>query len=533
MKTSRSTAVSYCLLMRFKNLGTDDAVKAHKDIIRKKGFVWAGWWAKPDESLPVEQMCLITDILKDEKQLVLYIADSNEHLIYPCIVTEVKFSSGKLLSPEPDYTPSYYSNTSVYIWFKIEEIKSVRSEDDCLSNHSFADYDLFPTESENDYSGFNNTSINTIKLVFNQKRTLMLLREKHDSDRTGIHWINTKRHFSSDFVSIKNSNSILVLSDLHFSEKEGVFSFADCEDKSLKVTTSLQEAIQSATNKERFASLICAGDFTHHASAKGFAKAEQSLMSILNNHSIDKDNVVFVPGNHDFSFTKKVAASGIKYAEEEAKGKYTSFYKKIIGIAPNEFCAMGRRILLKNKLPVEIVGLNSNCLQQETKHFSGMGYVGKEQLKFVETEMGWVDKETNERPESYAFRILVLHHHLYPIEWTLQPTRDYPYSTCLDAVQIMHFAARNRINLIIHGHKHQFEFVQMNRWTDQKSYKHNILGMGSTSSKDIATSKSNCIAILDFNQENQLMIRLLGLPTDGVQQQIELFRCSIPIFLNQ
>ena len=81
---------------------------------------------------------------------------------------------------------------------------------------------------------------------------------------------------------------------------------------------------------------------------KGFAKAEESLVSIFNNHNIDKDNVVFAPGNHDFSFSKRSPASGIKFTQEKAKEHYTHFYKKIIGVAPNEFCAMGRKILLNN-----------------------------------------------------------------------------------------------------------------------------------------------------------------------------------------
>lgn len=520
--------MGYSLLMRFKSLGTDDAIKAHKDIIKKKKYVWAGWWAKPDEALPENQMDLFPKILETEKELCLFIADANEHLIYPCTVTDVVYSPDKLLSPEQDCTPAYYSDRPVYIWFRITQIRDGLADANCLSDYSFADYNLFPTESDTDYSGFNNTAISTTFLVFIQRRSLMLLRDRGADDRDGIQWINTKTNFSSEY-GITKSNSILVLSDLHFSENPEAFSFADCQTKKVRVLKSLSETVGFATNREPFASLICAGDFAHHASEKGFQKAEESLISIIFNHSIDKDNVVFVPGNHDMALSEEGSPQEITITKEKAKENYEKFYKKIIGTTPNEFCAIGRKILLKNRLPVEIVGLNSCYLQQEKDHFMGMGYVGSEQLEFVEKEMGWIDERNNERPESHAFRILVLHHHLYPIEWSLEPASDYPYSTCLDAVQIMHFAARNSINLIVHGHKHQFEFVRMTRWTDNKPYLHNILGMGSSSSTDMAISKSNCLAVLDFNDMAQLKIKLLELSTDGIQQQKELFSCDIPL----
>ena len=517
--------------MRFRNLGTKNAIQVHRDIIDQKGYVWAGWWAKPGETLPINKMKIVDEALKKTGSFQLLMADSDKQYLYQCSVSNVYYldSQGqKASSPEPDYTPEYYSNDPMYIWFRIIDIQDAFRNSNCLSHLAFADYDCFPTETDGDYSSFNNSTIDSTDLVFCQRRTLMLLRDKEETDRRGIRWFNTKHNFSSEYA-ITQSNSILLISDLHFATEKNKFSFSDCQPNKAKVLRTLSDTICSVTNHESFASLIGAGDYVHTASEEEFNKADKSLFSIINNHEIDKDNVVLVPGNHDMAYSEFVPGSEIEYTQEIAKNNYVSFYKKIIGATPNGFCAMGRKILLKNRLPVEIVGLNSCSLQQEKAHFFGMGYVGHEQLELVEKEMGWYDVDTNERSFSHAFRILVLHHHLYPIEWALEPERDYPYSTCLDAVQIMHFAARNRVNLIIHGHKHQFEFAQMTRWTERAPYTHNILGMGSTSSTDMAISKSNCIGVLDFNQPEVLRIKILELSTDVIQQKRVLFSYDLPM----
>ena len=523
--------MGYYFLMRFKSLGTPNAILEHQKIIDKKGFVWAAWWASSDEKLPVDSMHIIDNALKENGSVVLFLADADKHCVYRCNVTNVCYSHSfgeKISSPESDATPEYYSKDQMFIWFCINKIERPLRGLDSLAHYAFADYDVFPTENARDYSALNRTSINSIFLIFIQKRTLMLLRDKEPGDLSGIQWLNNKCNFSKEY-SLTNSNSVLLISDLHFSEDQKNFCFADCKQPGVKVSKTLSEAIKSVTSNQPFASLVCVGDITYHASKKGFQKAEPSLFSIINNHGINKDNVIIVPGNHDMSFTDSCDPQPIKDTQDKAKEYYNDFYKKIIGLPPNKFCAIGRKFLLKNRLPVEIVGLNSCALQQEKDHFTGMGYVGDDQLKLVEEEMGWKDPETNKRPMSHAFRILVLHHHLYPVEWALEPARDFPYSTCLDSVQIMHFAARNRINLIIHGHKHQFEFAQMCRWTDQKPYYHNILGMGSTSSTDVSRSHSNCIGILDFDQFNRLNIKILALSSEDAEKVTELFSYDIPI----
>lgn len=526
--------MSNSILMRFRNLRTEDAMGVHLDVIKEKGYVWLGWWAKPEESLPIDKMDQIEAIIKSEGSIMLFMAESHDQRIIPCKVVEVKYSSKseeKIDSPEPECTPAYYASDQMYLWLKIAEIQDGSKAKNFLSKYAFADYESFMTEDSSEYLIYDGKWIDSTLLIFFQRRTLMLLRDKRKGDKKGTEWIRPKKDFLSNY-SLTNSNSILVISDLHFSDNPTAFAFADCTPTKSRVKRTLSVAIDRITSHQEFAALICAGDFSHQTSPVGFEKADESLFSITNNHKIDKENVVIVPGNHDMAFTDPGPTPDpttvITHTLDEAKVQYEQFYKKIIDSEPNEFCAMGRKLLLKNRLPIEIVGLNSCCLQQEKGHFVGMGFVGDDQLDLVEEEMGWKEKDSSERPDTNAFRILVLHHHLYPVEWALEPERDYAYSTCLDAVRIMRFAARNHVNLIIHGHKHQFDFAQMRKWIGDKQYWYNILGMGSTSSTDIA-STSNCIGILDFNKKNELKIQIIALPNGDVEELKEMFSVVIPV----
>jgi hypothetical protein len=191
----------------------------------------------------------------------------------------------------------------------------------------------------------------------------------------------------------------------------------------------------------------------------------------------------------------------IDYADTTSKQGYIDFYKKIYDVEPNDYLAIGKRIILKNRFPIDIVGLNSSCLQQNGENFRGMGFIGEKQLDEVVRGMRWDE-------ESYAYKILVLHHHIQPVEYWEEPTPGYTYSMCLDAGLLYSFIVKNKIDLIIHGHKHLSSFFQMGKMiAEDKAFYYNILGVGSASSTHLAQDASNSIAVLDFNKPGVVSVK--------------------------
>ena len=43
------------VILRFRDLNTSNTIKVHKDIIDLFGSVWWGWWAKPQEKVPIDE----------------------------------------------------------------------------------------------------------------------------------------------------------------------------------------------------------------------------------------------------------------------------------------------------------------------------------------------------------------------------------------------------------------------------------------------------------------------------------------------
>lgn len=496
------------LLMRFKDVGENNSISDHQFIIKNKKFTWAGWWAKTMEQVPLIKMQELKETANKSK-LDLLLFNTKKEELFLAKVTDIEFGSTPkeaIPSPNPECTPEYYNDNDLLVWFKIDSIKSCELSK--IESYSYQLYDTFPVHKDKAYSAYDNKKVESIEKLSVQERTLILFRNKKSTDESidAIDEVrrSQKKNFN-DVFELTDSNSILLCSDLHFSTDSKKFNFDDCSQKKVSTKIKLAEAIEQLTNRKAFSSLICPGDFTYKADPDEYNKAETFINSISNNHNINFQNMVLVPGNHDMKFSKKISSKTIEYTNEEAKKEYIKFYKQIYGISPNEHLSVGKRFMLKNKLPIEIVGLNSNCLQQEEGHFVGMGYVGNNQLLEVEKEMGWGD----DSDKTYAYRILVLHHHLYPIEPVEEPKKDHFYSLCLDTGLITSFIIRNKINLVIHGHKHKHHFIQTGGMTDENPSFFNILSLGSTSFTITEGGENNSIGILDFNEYGFLKIQIL------------------------
>lgn len=129
-----------------------------------------------------------------------------------------------------------------------------------------------------------------------------------------------KQNFT-DRYSVTNSNSILLLSDLHFSDQKGNFNFQECDIGQSFSKKKLSQAIAELTKQQQFASIFCAGDFTCCSTLGEFQKSEEFLFSVMNNHKIDKEDIIMVPGNHDIKFSDKDEGE-IVYAEDYSKIEY-------------------------------------------------------------------------------------------------------------------------------------------------------------------------------------------------------------------
>ena len=115
-----------------------------------------------------------------------------------------------------------------------------------------------------------------------------------------------------------------------------------------------------------------------------------------------------------------------------------------------------------------------------------MGRVQEAAFTEVANELGWQDNST------MALRVLALHHHLTLTE-NLEPYGEFyrGFGIAVDAARILRMAAKNGVQLALHGHKHRAfiwrsqvyelpEHTQMGHRLGNMS----IVGGGSAGSKD-------------------------------------------------
>lgn len=444
------------LLLRFRDLSCPrgETIRRHNNIITDKGYVWWGWWNKGHEKSPSDTMTKL-DLKNQEIKKYLYLFDSAQKKFYKATLNTYKAEIGESsTTPDKEYTPDYYADNTHPIWFKFTEIVEIDLTE-IIDNKSYEPMeDLFSEDSH--YEMYDNKVIASPEELAEQNRTMWQIRDRLDTDKTNeIRLKNmtevSPRHFDKSYNATPN-NSLLWLSDPHFTKTgHHGYSLQD-NDPSKK---SLAKTIQSAyfNNDYNIASLLISGDFTWCGNNEEFEFASEFINYLCSVNSLDKSWLSICPGNHDLSFSDGEDESEeiIKDNNEKSRIAYSDFYANFFDIKPNESMSSGRKLLLNNTIPVEIVLLNSVTLQQTKKTFQGHGFIGAEQLEEVTKEMGF---QKNCKPRNVT-RICVMHHHLMPVSLSDEAYQDARYSTVLDAERLSRWLTEHEFDFLLHGHMHQ------------------------------------------------------------------------------
>jgi len=523
-KENNSLECISAIVFRFRDKSTTNTINDHKSIIKDKEFVLWGWWAKSHEKLPSEEL---NDIRTHLSNTRFFLFHSEKRELYEATCKEFYSKEDRSMdSPAPLHTPAYYNELPCKLWLKFTSIEEVSHE--VLGHYSYKkDTSLFLEKRVyNHFIEYNDKAVNTsdeLDELFYQQRTIWFLRDKKSTDQITDKKSEMKFRstISKDFYKC-NSNRLLLLSDTHFSNEMNKHIFAlDDDDNDDLTKTSLYEAIEAEMKDfPVLAGLLMAGDFTYKPIPEEFALVKGFINKLKEKFSLKEEQLILVPGNHDIAFSDdpddNTKYKQVKVAAREAQKEYSNFYHQIYGIYPNEYLCTVKRLILKNNLPVEIIGLNSNYLQQDKNHFIGQGFVGRRQLEFIKTEM-----ELAKQEDTYSFRILMLHHHLIPVEFRTVPKFDVAQSVTLDSGAIQEFIAQNKIKLVVHGHAHQDHFIKAGfpiKKENEEFHEYYILGLGSAGAQ-IQQGAQNSFTTLDFDTIGKIKIAVMQITPNGYSNQ--------------
>jgi predicted phosphodiesterase len=336
--------------------------------------------------------------------------------------------------------------------------------------------------------------------MIQQNRTIWFVREsKTDDPHYEVVLLNAKFFKPTDFSKEyfhTNSNTILWLSDTHFSDN--IFPQKDSVDKK-SLWRNIRQIIKESSLCD-FGALLISGDVTSHASKDGFDKAVSFIGDINreSSYQLSSENILFCPGNHDFAFSYD--APDITPLADKSSANFTDFYKEIHKLAPNKYCASGRKLLLSNGIAVEIVALNSLILQQFSS-FEGQGFLSEDQLNFVAEHMKWKPKK-----ETRTIRIAMMHHHYIPTCFQDDINVGRASSVVYDAERLIRWMQKYNVRILLHGHKHIHFYSQVYHPIDMDGdmldhtslFKVDVIGMGSTGSKEIPDGQTKMFSTITF-----------------------------------
>lgn len=229
-----------------------------------------------------------------------------------------------------------------------------------------------------------------------------------------------------------NRFAILQLSDLQFGPKHA-FGLPSCISR--KIVSDVLELAEKLSFIPTY--ILVSGDIAEHGTATQFDDALRQLKEICAGVSVDTDNVLFIPGNHDVNWSLSELAEQI--GDHRLKLQcYDRFCEKFHGDSrcrDDDFF----QIVVDYRLGVCFLLINSCENEDHKKH---EGCVSEEKLL-----------RTLSSPQFIAAKkqgfllIAVLHHR---IDISAQEERSF----CVNAANIESILATNGVRIVFTGHVH-------------------------------------------------------------------------------
>lgn len=112
------------MVLRFRDL-IEETIHEHRKHIKQSGYVWWGWWNKPDEKVPRKELLHFQDIIKDKGHMWIYLADSGTLRLYKAKLIEIDISKDEEAKEcrEIDKMPEYYFTAKYKVWFRFANIE--------------------------------------------------------------------------------------------------------------------------------------------------------------------------------------------------------------------------------------------------------------------------------------------------------------------------------------------------------------------------------------------------------------------------
>ncbi len=400
---------SKAIVLRFRDSAGMNTIQEHRDIIKRSGFVWWGWWKKSHENVYSSEL---QELASGGKNVTIGLINrqAGEFFIAQCDQILVAAPDSKV-TPDPKATPAYYSAQAWPVWFRLTAIRKT-------SEQNFLD---------------------RFRLVPQSDPSLYI----YSFQNSGYEVVPDPHGVQSDEIEVPG-NSVLHLSDLHFGSDH---AFPVKKTKGLVNQRSLADVIVERYKKSGVGLIVLSGDFITAGDQDGYNVAYEFIDLLLKGLALTAGSLMLVPGNHDIPLD--AAEPDLRAYEQETP--FRRFAQTFHSGSDLEFF---RKYRTPSRHLLFFVGFNSSRLRSaEIKEY---GYVGEDRYGPL---LGKLKEESAGRDPRQAYRanqlnFAVLHHHLLPSNLVTRPESRKPVSLTIDAGQIIQDLHRHGVHFALHGHQH-------------------------------------------------------------------------------
>lgn len=529
-------------LFRYRDL-VADTLREHRAVLAAKGACLWGWWKRPTEDSRQDVWAALR-AATESAPIRVGLFDSGAEKVFEASVIGVVPPDDHGHPPVPedqeDLVPSYYRDSPFsFGWLKLGEI--AERELDFFGKYSLAERPVLPNYPVEFLDQLVGNVIVEASELRGMDTTIWKVRPKLEGDREER--IITSPRYIVEPISAQPvaapGSVILHITDPHFAtgphRRQHVWRLESETSGARQSKHTLSDAITRALSPSvlrgrRIGIVLVTGDVTYKGDSSEFDEARRSITKLLGQLDLSQDNIVVLPGNHDIQWSRAdeyKPEAPVELASERATANFRAFYKATFRHESHVTLACGRRYALPNGVCVEIAALNSSSLETGKNFLAGVGRVQEECYSAAADGLGWSTTPT------LALRILALHHHLALTE-DLEPFDQYGsgFGIAVDAPRIQRLAARDRVQLAIHGHKHRAFVWRSDVYKLPENAEEtydlgalNIIGGGSAGSPEVE-NKSNYFNLIEV-QPTAVTLELFRSKEQGQFEKIQTWNAAL------
>ena len=254
-----------------------------------------------------------------------------------------------------------------------------------------------------------------------------------------------------------------LISDIHFGQMSRTKEFAVPGEPIQDETSgaqSLEKGLIDILKKHKVDYLFIAGDLTSIGSPQEFYYCEEKILKIAQEVGISKENIICALGNHDVDRTvaelwKNAEPNEVELGRERPE-ELNELIKKLYQLMAantasscmehiNHIVTMGiapfSGVVEREEFIVFVLNSSWKC-NGEQKYAHGI--LTMEQLKWLKD----IAEPFRTDPRK---KIILMHHH--PVDYSF-PIHQEDISKVQEASELIDWAGKYGINIILHGHRH-------------------------------------------------------------------------------